>query len=81
MTYDEMGAATGASVGSLSLWLSDMPLNRFAPRERQTQRIQETCARTRERRLATREAQIAATALTIGDLSERELMMIGVALY
>jgi uncharacterized protein YerC len=25
MTYDEIGAATGASVGSLSLWLSDMP--------------------------------------------------------
>jgi hypothetical protein len=58
-----------------------MPLERFAPRERQTLRYQETCARSREQRLALREADVCETATSVGALSDRELLLIGAALY
>lgn len=81
MTYDEIAVATGASVGSLSLWLADMPLNRFAPPSRSRDRFQATCERSRIARFAAREAAIGAGAKMIGSLTDRELFLVGTALY
>ena len=81
MTYDEIGTATGASVGSMNLWLSDMPLDRFAPPGRSRQRFQETCAQSRVARLAERELALDEAAAKVGPMSDRELLLVGAALY
>ena len=73
LTYAEIGRLTGASVGSLNLWLRDMPLDHFAPNERKVRRFQESCARSRTSRMAEREASIAAIAEAFGQTSEDQL--------
>jgi hypothetical protein len=80
-THGEIAEITGASVGSLSLWLRDIPLSAVAPPERRIERFQATCAELRERRLAAREAQIEVTAARVDPPTDRELFCVGLALY
>lgn len=86
-TYDEIQGLTGASRGSLSLWLRDMPyarVSRQTDEERQAQRMERfksTCAVNRELRLAAREGRVDAGARAIGDLTNRELMLVGASIY
>jgi hypothetical protein len=80
LTYDEIRDLTGASVGSLSLWLSDMPAGADAA-ARRAARYRATCERTRAVRLAVRESAIAQASDEIGPVTERELFLAGLSLY
>jgi hypothetical protein len=79
LTYDEIHGFTGASVGSLSLWLSDMPAGPDAA-ARRAARYSATCAQSRAVRLAARERAIVQTSKEIGPVTERELFLAGLSL-
>jgi DNA-binding transcriptional MerR regulator len=81
LTYDEIAAITGASASSLSLWLRDLPLAEDRAREHRLEAVKATCEQTRRTRAAARAAQIAAATSEIGQLSDRELFLVGVGLY
>jgi transcriptional regulator with XRE-family HTH domain len=81
LTQEEIAEITGASVGSLSLWLRDIPLSAVAPRERVIERFQKTCAKSRERRMAAREAFVESKAEGLPSVDERALLFIGLAIY
>lgn len=83
LTYDEIAELTGASAGSMSLWLRDMPIPRDDPRSAAHRRaaVLATRARTRERKLRARDAVIAQSAHQIGSITSRELLLVGVAIY
>ncbi|MFJ2812568.1 MULTISPECIES: hypothetical protein [unclassified Streptomyces] len=81
-TYDQIKAELGCSKSSVSLWVRDLP--RPAPHDRQEQAKaasrkrwdHELALRDEERRRVT-----AAGAAEVGSLSDRELLLAGVALY
>jgi hypothetical protein len=81
MTYAEIAEVTGASKASLSLWLRDLPYEFRGCKEQRLARLQETCARRRLERAEVRADQIAAVASSLGSISDRELLLLGAALY
>ncbi|OKI22551.1 MULTISPECIES: hypothetical protein [Streptomycetaceae] len=77
-TYDEIQAALGVSKSSISLWVRDLPkparkVRSYTGKER----LAAVMARREEHRARTK----AAAAAEIGAVSDRELLLIGVALY
>ncbi|MFF4039434.1 helix-turn-helix domain-containing protein [Streptomyces sp. NPDC001816] len=81
-TYDQIQAALGCSRSSVSLWVRDLP----KPEPRYTQEeqlalMQEGLARCRTAERAKRVASKVSAVGEIGDLTDRELFLVGVALY
>lgn len=82
MTYNEIQAALGCSKSSVSLWVRDLP--RPEPKctpEEQRARMNAGLARLRADQDRERQATKQAAAAEIGELSDRELLIAGVALY
>ncbi|MCX4990394.1 MULTISPECIES: hypothetical protein [unclassified Streptomyces] len=81
-TYNEIQTELGCSKSSVSLWVRDLP--RPAPRctpEEQRARMNAGLARLRAEQDQEREKTKRQAAESIGELSDRELFMAGVALY
>ncbi|MCZ0988810.1 helix-turn-helix domain-containing protein [Streptomyces diastatochromogenes] len=81
-TYDQIQAALGCSRSSVSLWVRDLPRPepRYTPEE-QRALMQEGLARRRAAEHEKRRESKVAALQNIGELTERELLMVGVALY
>ncbi|MHA6762535.1 hypothetical protein [Streptacidiphilus sp. PAMC 29251] len=82
-TYDEIREALGVSKSSVSLWVRDLPHppRRQSPQERRDH-MQRICwGPLRERRDGERRAAKQAAASEIGELSDRELFVLGVGIY
>ncbi|TVZ98046.1 helix-turn-helix domain-containing protein [Streptomyces sp. BK340] len=81
-TYDQIQVALGCSRSSVSLWVRDLP--KPDPRytqEEQLALMQEGLARCRTAERAKRKESKTSALREIGDLTDRELFMVGVALY
>ncbi|WP_369223204.1 helix-turn-helix domain-containing protein [Streptomyces sp. R39] len=81
-TYDQIQAELGCSKSSVSLWVRDLP--RPEPKctpEEQRARMNAGLARLHASRDLERTATKQEAAASIGDLSDRELFIAGVALY
>ncbi|MFD4258768.1 helix-turn-helix domain-containing protein [Streptomyces sp. NPDC058534] len=81
-TYDQIEAELGCSRSSVSLWVRDLP----KPEPRYTQQEQQTLmraglARLRNTQDEERQQTKEAAKLAIGELSARELFLVGVGLY
>lgn len=81
LTYDDIADITGASAGSLTLWLRDLPREFPGDREQRLSRLQETCARKRTERATVRADQVACATRDLGLVTDRELLLVGAALY
>lgn len=81
LTYDDIAETTGASAGSLSVWLRDMPREFPNSKTQRLARLRATCARKREQREAIRAGQIHTAAQAVGTITDRELFLVGLALY
>ncbi|MEW1634385.1 hypothetical protein AB0469_09945 [Streptomyces sp. NPDC093801] len=83
MTYDEIQVELGCSKSSISLWVRDLPKpeRRIRPVAIDTTRAQAGRREAHGRRLAEHAATRHSAAAEIGALSERELFLVGVALY
>ncbi|MFF1641408.1 helix-turn-helix domain-containing protein [Streptomyces sp. NPDC058246] len=81
-TYKEIQAELGCSKSSVSLWVRDLPHpeSRCTPEE-QRARMNAGLARLRVQQDQVREETKRQAAESIGELSDRELFMAGVALY
>ncbi|AKJ12643.1 hypothetical protein ABB07_22215 [Streptomyces incarnatus] len=81
-TYNEIQAELGCSKSSVSLWVRDLPHPepKRTPEE-QRARMNAGLARLRAEQDRERAATKQAAAATIGELSDRELFILGVALY
>ncbi|MGW5212953.1 hypothetical protein ACWEQO_17530 [Streptomyces sp. NPDC004051] len=81
-TYDQIQVELGCSKGSISLWVRDLPK---PERKRSSAEAAAIARRGWEARLRVREEQRQQTKATamaeIGDLSDREVLLAGVALY
>ncbi|MCX5211110.1 hypothetical protein OG689_17740 [Kitasatospora sp. NBC_00240] len=82
-TYDEIQAAPGVSKSSISLWVRDVPVpNADGIRRDRMRRAAETrWGPVRSQRDEERRATKAAAAAEIGPLSDRDLFLVGIALY
>ncbi len=82
-TYDEIRAELGVSKSSISLWVRDVPVPAAAQarRERMRRASETRWEPVRRRRDEERRATKAAAAAEIGPLSDRDLFLVGVALY
>ena len=82
-TYDEIEEALGVSRSSVSLWVRDLPRppRRKPPEDRREYMEREHWAPRRERRELERQAVKDGAAAEVGRMSERELFLVGVALY
>ncbi|MEU8841462.1 hypothetical protein AB0D97_20400 [Streptomyces roseus] len=82
MTYDQIQVELGCSKSSISLWVRDLPK---PERRRSPEEASAVAKRGWERTLQLREAERCRTkqeaATEIGDLSDRELFILGVGLY
>jgi transcriptional regulator with XRE-family HTH domain len=82
LTYTEIAEATGASPGSISPWVRDIKVLNRERAERRRLSALRAAAKTRsvqaQRR---RDLQTATAAASIGELTDRELFLVGVALY
>jgi hypothetical protein len=82
LTYTEIAEATGASHGSISPWVKDVKVpNRDRAERRRLGALRESArerSRVAQRR---RERQTSLASADIGPLTDRELFLIGVALY
>lgn len=78
--YDEIAARLGVSKSSVSLWVRDLP---HPPRDQQrhTDAIRRYWQGEHQRRSVERADRWAASSAEVGALTERELFLIGVALY
>ncbi|MET9378375.1 hypothetical protein ABZX98_30300 [Streptomyces sp. NPDC002992] len=82
MTYDQIQLELGCSKSSISLWVRDLPKpERTRTREEASAIARKGWAVTLQRREEERRRAKQAAASSIGDLSERELFLLGVALY
>jgi hypothetical protein len=81
LTYDDIAKLTGASKSSLSLWLRDLPHEFPGSKEQRQARLEVTCAQKRADRAVVRAAEIASAARAVGSLADRELLLVGLALY
>ncbi|MFE0192904.1 hypothetical protein [Streptomyces sp. NPDC058989] len=79
-TYDEIVAELGVAKSSVSLWVRDLPKPRRSP-EAMHQMREARWAPYREARDRRIEQTKAEATSQIGDLTERELFLIGVGLY
>ncbi|GHF77992.1 helix-turn-helix domain-containing protein [Streptomyces griseosporeus] len=81
-TYNQIQAELGCSKSSVSLWVRDLPHPepKCTPEERRA-RMNAGLARLRSSQDREREALKKAAAAAIGELSARELFIVGVALY
>jgi transcriptional regulator with XRE-family HTH domain len=88
LTYGEIGERTGVSQGTLSLWLRDIP--RPPALDEATRRRAEACrlealrkrsVELSERRARLRAETVAKAEAQIGSVDERDLLVLGVALY
>lgn len=81
-TYDQIEAELGCSRSSVSLWVRDLPKPepRYTPREQQTL-MRAGLARFRGAQDEERHHTKEAAKLAVGDLSARELFLVGVGLY
>ncbi|MER6468995.1 hypothetical protein [Streptomyces collinus] len=81
-TYDRIQAALGCSKSSISLWVRDLPKPepRYTPEEQQAL-MQEGLARCRAAEHERRRKSKLGALHDIGELTDRELFMAGVALY
>ncbi|GAA2266824.1 hypothetical protein GCM10010145_36590 [Streptomyces ruber] len=81
-TYDRIESELGCSRSSVSLWVRDLPkpTPRYTPEE-QRALMNEGLARFRSARNEELQSVKAAARQEIGDLSDRELFMAGIALY
>ncbi|MFB7616393.1 hypothetical protein [Kitasatospora sp. NPDC056181] len=79
-TYDEIQAELGVSKSSISLWVRDLPRPR--PSRERTRRAAETrWGPVRRQREEERLRTKAAARAEVGPMSDRELFLVGVALY
>ena len=84
LTYEEIAALTGASTGSLSLWVRDVGMT---PERRRRQRARPApsemphAVAARARADAVRAARRTAAFHALGAVTDRELLTAGVALY
>lgn len=81
LTYDEISARTGASKGSLSLWLHDLPQDIERARAHRLDAVRATCEQTRAQKAAARSELISSVADEVGAITDRELLLVGAALY
>ncbi|MFF7354084.1 helix-turn-helix domain-containing protein [Streptomyces filipinensis] len=81
-TYDQIEAELGCSRSSVSLWVRDLPKPepRYTPEE-QRALMREGLARRRATEREKREETKVAALRDIGELTDRELFMAGIALY
>jgi transcriptional regulator with XRE-family HTH domain len=81
-TYDQIEAELGCSRSSVSLWVRDLPKPepRYTPEE-QRALMREGLARRRAAERDKREETKTAALREISELTDRELFMVGVALY
>ncbi|MFJ8649082.1 hypothetical protein ACIRNI_23540 [Streptomyces sp. NPDC093546] len=82
MTYDQIQMELGCSKSSISLWVRDLP----KPERKRTPAEASAIAKrgwepTLRRRDAERQQAKAAAATAVGELSDRELFLVGVGLY
>ncbi|MEV7594214.1 hypothetical protein AB0O42_28520 [Streptomyces sp. NPDC089922] len=83
LTYDRIQLELGCSKSSISLWVRDLPKPEPTrrPSGRSMERAQQGRAAAHERRKAAYEATRQAARAEVGELSERELFLLGVGLY
>lgn len=83
MTYDEIQVELGCSKSSISLWVRDLPRpgRLVRPAGTDMTRAQQGRREAHERRKAEYENTHVAAREAIGDITERELFLIGIALY
>ncbi|WP_327697001.1 hypothetical protein [Streptomyces sp. NBC_00459] len=81
-TYNRIQAELGCSKSSVSLWVRDLPHPepKCTPKE-QRERMNAGLARLQASRQQERDATKQAAATAVGELSDRELFLTGVALY
>ncbi|MGW3041562.1 hypothetical protein ACWC9T_16325 [Kitasatospora sp. NPDC001159] len=79
-TYDEIQAEVGVSKSSISLWCRDLP-RPSTPRQQSRKAAEARWGPIRRQRDEGRRATKAAARAESGDLSDRELFLVGVALY
>ncbi|MEU9654068.1 hypothetical protein AB0E00_34955 [Streptomyces sp. NPDC048110] len=81
-TYDQIEAELGCSRSSVSLWVRDLPKPepRYTPQEQQTL-MRAGLARLRSAQDEERQRTKEEAKLAIGELSARELFLVGVGLY
>ncbi|MFI0934749.1 hypothetical protein ACH4RG_23890 [Streptomyces sp. NPDC021019] len=82
MTYDQIQVELGCSKGSISLWVRDLP----KPERRRTREESSAIGRrgweaTLQRRDTERRAMKGKAAGEVGEMTDRELFLLGVALY
>ena len=85
LDYEEIVAHLGVSKSSVSLWVRDLPRpERVAPEQcarRTSERMRRYWAAERPVRAARRAAANAAAAASIGDLTDREILIAGAVAY
>ncbi|MFD5970670.1 hypothetical protein ACFWGR_31340 [Streptomyces sp. NPDC060311] len=81
-TYDQIEAELGCSRSSVSLWVRDLPKPepRYTPQEQQTL-MRDGLARLRSAQDEERQRTKEEAKLAVGELSARELFLVGVGLY
>ncbi|MFA3875296.1 hypothetical protein ABS735_16625 [Streptomyces sp. MMCC 100] len=81
-TYDQIEAELGCSRSSVSLWVRDLPKPepRYTPQEQQTL-MRAGLARLRSAQDEERQRTKEEAKLAVGELSARELFLVGVGLY
>jgi transcriptional regulator with XRE-family HTH domain len=85
LDYEEIAASLGVAKSSVSLWVRDLPtpprLSYQECRKRAAEGVHKYWATERAARQASRDAQCAAAAAEIGDLSDREILIAGAIAY
>ncbi|MEW2414148.1 hypothetical protein AB0953_10535 [Streptomyces sp. NPDC046866] len=82
MTYDQIQLELGCSKSSISLWVRDLPkADRRSAQEQGRDAALKRWAHEGPIREAAREATIATARDLVGAMSERELLLVGAALY
>ncbi|WP_190344451.1 hypothetical protein [Streptomyces venezuelae] len=82
LTYDQIQAELGCSKSSISLWVRDLPkVDHRSPSEQGRDAAMKRWAHERPLREAQRHATVSAAADEVGPLTDRELFLLGVALY
>lgn len=85
LSYDEIVARLGVSKSSISLWVRDIPrpprLSYEENRRRSAEGSHQYWATERQVRAAQRADEVATAAATIGDLTDREILIAGAIAY
>lgn len=81
LTYDQIQLELGCSKSSISLWVRDLPKPPKRTREEASAIARRGWERTLERREEERQETKRLAAEEVGALSDRELFLVGVALY